>query len=125
MSADGSIQLELQAGSDWMTLHSGYVDIDARVSCASPSGGQGLEPQLQCDIRYLGKCAFDGPMLDVWKGERNSIDFGEAYYYTQPLLESRSHQLAWVNRTVFLAMGKISVREDGDVEAVYRIFKVG
>ncbi|KIW30213.1 uncharacterized protein PV07_05972 [Cladophialophora immunda] len=122
VSADGSINLELKAGSDWMTLHEGYAHMDARVSCASPAESQ---PQLQCDIRYLGVCAFDGPMLDLWKGKQESIDFGEAYYYTQPMLSSRSEALAWVNRTVFIAMGKLFVRSDGDVEAVYRMFKVG
>lgn len=105
-----------------MTLYPEYAHMDARVSCSSASG---VDKPISCDIRYLGKCAFDGPMLDVWKGKRDSIDFGEAYYYTQPMLESRCDELAWVNRTVFVAMGKISVRADGDIEAVYRIFKIG
>lgn len=105
-----------------MTLYSDYAHMDARVSCVSPSA---TKPQLQCDIRYLGICAFDGPMLEVWQGKRSSIEFGEAYYYTQPMLESRSPELAWVNKTVFLSMAKIGVRDDGDVEAVYRIFRVG
>lgn len=104
-----------------MTLYKDYAHMDARVSCGTPAG---QEPQLHCDIRYLGICAFDGPMLDVWRGARASLDFGEAYYYTQPMMESRNEQLAWVNRTVFLAMGKIHIRDDGDIEATYRIFKV-
>lgn len=64
-------------------------------------------------------------MGDLWSGEKHSLDFGEAYYYTQPMLESRNEELAWVNKTDFLSMGKIRVREDGDVEVVYRIFRVG
>lgn len=80
---------------------------------------------MQCDIRYLGRCAFEGPMLDIFVGKQDFLDFGEAYYYTQPLMSSRSEVLAWVNRAVFLGMGKLKVRSDGDIEAVYRIFKVG
>jgi hypothetical protein len=105
-----------------MTLHSAYAHIDARVSCTSP---EGAEPQLQCDVRYLGKCAFDGPMRNLWAGKRNSINFGETYYYTQPLLESRNEELAWVNSTVFLAMGSVRLQDDGNIEVVYKIFKVG
>jgi hypothetical protein len=64
-------------------------------------------------------------MLDVWEGRRASIEWGEGYYYTQPMMESRNDELAWVNHAVFLSMGKIKVREDGDIEVVYRIFKIG
>lgn len=122
-SADAATYLDMRAGSDWMTLHPDYVDIDARVSCTSP---RGAEPQLNVDIHYEGKIGFHGPVMAMFKGELNSTDFGDGYYYTAPILSSRNAELAWVNKTVFLAMGKLRVREeDGDVEVVYRIFKVG
>ena len=105
-----------------MRLRKDYADIDARVSCASPPGA---EHQLHIDVRYRGKIAFHGPMLQLWKGERSSLDWGEGYYYTSPILESRSEELAWVNKAIFVAMGNITVREDGDVQVIYRIFKVG
>ncbi|KAM5383713.1 hypothetical protein ACJZ2D_001702 [Fusarium nematophilum] len=121
-SADGAIEIPLTAGSDWMRLHKDYADIDARVSCASL---EGTETQLQCDVEYKGKIAFHGPMLQLWKGEKDSLDWCEGYYYTTPLLSSRCQELAWVNEAVFLGMGKIGVNEAGKVQVVYRIFKVG
>lgn len=105
-----------------MRLHDDYADIDARVSCSTPLG---VEPQLHCDIRYRGKIAYWGPMLDLWAGKTDSVEWGDGYYYTAPLLESRSEKLAWVNKAVFLAMGKCRVIEGGQIEGVYRIFKVG
>ncbi|KAF4448365.1 phosphoserine aminotransferase [Fusarium albosuccineum] len=121
-SSDGAIEIPLTAGSDWMRLHKSYADIDARVSCASLKGA---EKQLQCDVEYKGKIAFHGPMLQLWKGEKDSLDWCEGYYYTTPLLSSRCQELAWVNEAVFVGMGKISVNDDGKVQVVYRIFKVG
>ncbi|KAL6410736.1 hypothetical protein AUP68_07168 [Ilyonectria robusta] len=121
-SADGTIDIPLSVGSDWMRLHQDYADIDARVSCASLPG---TKPEIQCDIEYKGRIAFHGPMLQLWKGEKESLDWGEGYYYTTPLLASRSEELGWVNKTVFLGMGKIRVTESGSVEVVYRIFRVG
>ncbi|KAH7068615.1 hypothetical protein FB567DRAFT_585046 [Paraphoma chrysanthemicola] len=121
-SADGKIDIPLTAGSDWMTLHKDYADIDARVSCASPPGA---EHHLHIDLHYLGKIAFHGPVLDLFKGEKHSLDWGEGYYYTTPYLESRCEELAWVNKAVFVAMGAVGVRDDGDVQVSYRIFKVG
>ncbi|KIW24255.1 uncharacterized protein PV07_09983 [Cladophialophora immunda] len=122
VSADGTIKLDVKTGADWMTLHSNYAHIDARVSCLSPAG---QEPAINCEIEYKGIYSLEGAMLDVWAGKRASIDWGESYYYTAPLMESRNEELAWVNKAVFLSMGKIRVRDDGYIEVVYRIFKVG
>lgn len=121
-SADGTIEIPLLGGTDWMRLHETYADIDARVSCATKPGAAG--PQLNCDVSYRGKITFHGPMKALWAGEKSSLDWHEGYYYTSPVLESRSEQLAWVNETVFLGMGKITLTEAGNLQVVYRIFKV-
>lgn len=120
-SADGSISIPVVAGSDWMRLQDGYGDINARVSCASPAGSA---HQLQCDISYTGKIAFSETMTKLGKGEAHSFNWGDVYYHTTPLLESRCKELAWVNKTVFVSIGKLSLTENGNIQADYRIFKI-
>ncbi|KAH8808637.1 hypothetical protein F5884DRAFT_378414 [Xylogone sp. PMI_703] len=122
VSSDGSTTLQLVYGADWMTVYPTYATIDARVSLVSPAGS---EKQLNLDIRYLGKIHFSTEVLGLFSGKRKSLDFGESYYYTAPQLESRSQELEWVNRTVFLSMGRLQYDEEGKVIATYRIFKVG
>lgn len=79
---------------------------------------------MDCEIQYLGRIWLDKPVQELYSGQRDAIEFGQTYYYTQPLLTSSSDALRWVNRTVFIAMGKSRDRGDGNWEVVYRIFKV-
>ncbi len=56
---------------------------------------------------------------------KRELVFFEVYYYTTPVLESRSPELAWVNEAVFVCMGRLSLDGEGQVLVTYRIFKVG
>ncbi|KAF4950240.1 hypothetical protein FGADI_8328 [Fusarium gaditjirri] len=121
-SPDGAIDIPLIAGTDWMRLHENCADIDARVSVATKPG---TKPELNCDLNYREKIAFRVPIKEMFKGVKNTMDLGQGYYYTTLVLESRSKELAWVNESVFVASGKITLKDAGDIEVVYRIFKVG
>ncbi|KAM5380840.1 hypothetical protein ACJZ2D_003364 [Fusarium nematophilum] len=120
-SAEGTINIPVVAGADWMRIKGDHGDIDARVSCASPAGS---EPQLQCDISYRGKIAFTETIGKVAKGEASSFEWGDVYYHTTPLIESRCEELAWVNKTVFVSVGKLGLAKDGYAKAEYRIYKI-
>ena len=114
--------LEVAHGIDWMTVYPSYATIDGRVSLVSAAGS---EMELNLEVRYLGKIHFSSQVTDLFSGKQKALDFGESYYYTAPLLESRSSELAWVNNTVFLSMGRLSYNDKGTVQATYRLFKVG
>lgn len=120
-SADGTIDIPVVAGADWMRIKGDHGDIDARVSCASPAGS---EPQLQCDISYRGKIAFTETVLKLAKGEASSFEWGDVYYRTTPLIESRCEEFAWVNKMVFVSVGKLSLTKGGNAKAEYRIYKI-
>ena len=121
-SADGSINLILANGSDWMTVHEHYATIDARISLVSPAGDA---RNLNLDVAYKGKIALTADVLAIFKQEKHELDFGEVYYYTTPVLESRSPELAWVNEAVFVCMGRLWLGDEGQVWVTYRIFKIG
>lgn len=123
VSADGKTNLIVKAGTDWMTVHDHYVEIDARVCCESSTPGPGA---LNVDLAYRGRCELSKQTTAMFNFDdaagKRSQDF---YYYTTPYLSSRSPELSWVNETVFLASGTLFVNEDGTNSSLYRIYRVG
>ncbi|KAI9837594.1 MAG: hypothetical protein M1819_007245 [Sarea resinae] len=122
-SADGSITLQCAGGADYMLAKpdSATQSIDARLSFVGDSSNG-----LNLDFQYLGKITISPEMMEVFKSTPGKeTEFGQPYFYTTPRVSSKSEKLAWVNDTVFLAMGKVSVLENRDIELCYRIFKVG
>jgi hypothetical protein len=119
--------LKVTQAADWMTTTSeagGTLSIDARLSAVGFGDPQGLEENM--DIAYFGKFEVTEEnarmMMGAEKGK--APDFGDLYYYTQPKISSRSEKWAWVNKKVFLGMGKMS-QDGGQVRVTYRIFLVG
>lgn len=123
VSADGKVNLIVKAGTDWMTVHEGYVEIDARVCCESAT----LGPEaLNVDVAYLGRCELSKDTTAIFNQQngdgQSSRDY---YYYTTPYLSSRSKELSWVNEAVFVASGTASLTDDGIPTVLYRMYKVG
>lgn len=123
VSADGKINLIVKAGTDWMTVHDDYVEIDARVCCESAT----LELEsLNVDVAYLGRCELSKETTAIFNQENGAGDDPKrSYYYTTPYLSSRSKELSWVNEAVFVASGTASLTDDGIPTVLYRIYKVG
>jgi hypothetical protein len=121
-SADGKHEFKVKYGSDWMIVptDSRTITIDARVSAESDDG-------TNMELAYLGKMCITEEVRTLFDGSSaaRETQFGEPYYYTAPRIWSRSDEFAWVNDSVFLAMGKLRLDENGRVEAWYRILKVG
>ncbi len=121
-STDGNHEFKVKCGSDWMIVPMGSrtITIDARVS-AEKADGTNLE------LAYLGKMHITDEVRSLFDGSSaaRETQFGEPYYYTTPRIWSRSDEFAWVNDAVFLAMGKLRLNDNGQVEAWYRILKVG
>ena len=117
-TADGKSSFKVLNAADWMTMapDGAGVVVDARVNAQGADGG--------LDLRYQGKLRFSSELMDVFQGKRMGTEFGEGYYYTTPLITSRSEEFKWVNETVFLAQGLLRLREDGKLEVAYKIYKV-
>jgi hypothetical protein len=117
-TADGKTELKVTCGSDWMTCGPDSLTIDARVSTESPDG-------TNIDLKYLGELALGPEVKALFSGQSKETEFGQGYYYTTPKLSSRSEKFAWVNKAVFVGMGKMRLKSsEASIEAVYRIFKV-
>lgn len=103
-----------------MRINGSVVSIDARASVVSDKGA------LNLDFAYTGKLHVTEDVIKVFKGtEVGEIEFGQVYYYTTPKITSRSEEYVWVNDTIFVAQGRVAVKEPGKVTVAYRIFKVG
>jgi hypothetical protein len=106
-----------------MTVNNRYAAIDARVCCESATGGP---EALNVDIAYLGRCELSNDAATILTGGDTPVKVvHDSYYYTTPYLSSRSAELSWVNGTVFLATGKLSLTDDGNPTVLYRIYRVG
>lgn len=68
-SPDGSTDIPLIGGTDWMHFSENYTNLDARVSVANA--------ELNCDISYRGKLAFTEPIRELLKGVKKTVEWGE------------------------------------------------
>lgn len=94
------------------------ITIDARVTAIGDNG-------LNLDLAYMGKIAITPSLIASMTGASNNDDSAESYYYTLPLISSRSEQLSWVNDCCFVGRGSMSPVEGNKVKVLYSIFKVG
>lgn len=118
-SADGQTNLDVRVGCDWMTVHSDYAEIDARVCCNSPpSDGRALN----LDLEYKGRINLSEMAVQLMGGMGETVD--AAYYFTTVYLSSRSAELSWVNSSVFVGNGKLMANKDNAPVVRYRIYRV-
>ncbi|KAH7142229.1 hypothetical protein EDB81DRAFT_761055 [Dactylonectria macrodidyma] len=119
---DGKTRLEITSISDWMVLGQNQTTatVDARMSSVGPKG-------INLDMHYLGKFTITPGTNEVFGGTPGaSFNFGEEYLYVTPRISSRAQEFGWVNDSVFLATGKAkTIRDGGEIEISYLIFKVG
>lgn len=112
--------------SDWQTRGpTDVMGIDARVSAMSEDGKENMELQYYGKIKITKK--IEGVIAAT--GEtRTGTEWGDGYYWVTPRIHSRSEKWAWVNDSVFLACGKLTLSRNQDGSSVstvsYRVYKV-
>jgi hypothetical protein len=100
-------------GSDWLLVGpDGYGRLDVRLTIHTDDGAH-------IYVQYLGVIEYTEAALAANAGERSS-DWDEQYLRTCPRLETGDPRYAWVNRTVFVAQGRL---HPGPV-VEYRVFRV-
>jgi hypothetical protein len=103
----------LPGGGDWFLLHDdGYARIDVRLLLRTADGA-GIY------MHYLGLMEYNDATLAAARG-RGATAFADQYLRVFPQLETGDERYAWVNRTAFLAEGRVI-----DASAVeYHVYRV-
>jgi len=100
-------------GSDWVLVgHDGYGRLDVRLTLHTHDGAH-------IYVQYFGLIEYTHAAHAANAGERSS-DWHEHYFRTCPRLETGDPRYEWVNRTVFVAQGRL---HPGPV-VEYRVFRV-
>jgi hypothetical protein len=101
-------------GSDWvLTGEDGYGRLDVRLTINT-------HDDAHLYVQYFGVIEYNEAALAANAGTRSS-DYGEHYFRTAPRIETGDQRYGWVNRTIFVAEGRI---HPGPV-VEYRVYRVG
>jgi Protein of unknown function (DUF3237) len=100
-------------GADWVLVGpDGYGRLDVRLTLHTPDGAH-------IYVQYFGVIEYTEAALAANAGERSS-DWDEHYFRTSPRLETGDPRYEWVNRTLFVARGRL---HPGPV-VEYQVFRV-
>jgi hypothetical protein len=100
-------------GADWVLVGpDGYGRLDVRLTIHTDDGAH-------IYVQYFGVIEYTEAALAANRGERSS-DYDEQYFRTAPRLETGDPRYDWVNRTVFVARGRL---HPGPV-VEYEVFRV-
>jgi hypothetical protein len=90
----------LTGGADWVLVGpDGWGRLDVRLQIRTHDGAF-------LYVQYLGVIEYTEAAHAANAGERSS-DYGDHYFRTTPRLETGDERYAWVNRTVFVAEGRL------------------
>jgi hypothetical protein len=100
-------------GSDWiLTGSDGYGRLDVRLTIHTADGAH-------LYVQYFGVIEYNDAARAANAGTHSS-DYGQHYFRTAPRIETGDSRYEWVNRTLFLAEGRI---HPGPV-VEYRVYRV-
>jgi len=100
-------------GADWVLVGAdGYGRLDVRLTLHTHDGAH-------IYVQYFGVIEYTDAAHAANAGERSS-DWDEHYFRTSPRLETGDPRYEWVNRTLFVAQGRL---HPGPV-VEYRVFLV-
>jgi hypothetical protein len=100
-------------GGDWVLVGpDGYGRLDVRLQIRTDDGAD-------IYVQYYGVIEYTEGALAANRGERSS-EYDEHYFRTSPRLETGDPRYDWVNRTVFVARGRL---HPGPV-VEYEVFRV-
>lgn len=87
-------------GGDWvLTGPDGFGRLDVRLTLHTGDGAH-------IYVQYFGVIEYGDAAVAANAGERSS-DYGDHYFRIAPRLETGDSRYAWVNRTLFVAKGRI------------------
>lgn len=87
-------------GGDWVLVgEDGHGRLDVRLTITTHDGAH-------LYVQYFGVVEYNEAALAANRGERAS-EFDDQYFRTAPRLETGDPRYDWVNRTLFLAEGRI------------------
>lgn len=87
-------------GGDWVLLGpDGWGRLDVRLTIHT-------DDDAHLYVQYFGVIEYTDAALAANAGERSS-DYDEHYFRTAPRIETGDERYAWVNRTVFVADGRL------------------
>jgi hypothetical protein len=87
-------------GADWVLVGpDGWGRLDVRLQIHTADGAH-------LYVQYLGVIEYNDAAHAANAGERSS-DFGDHYFRTAPRIETGDERYAWVNRTLFVAEGRL------------------
>jgi hypothetical protein len=87
-------------GADWVLVGpDGVGRLDVRLTLHTDDGAH-------IYVQYTGVIEYTDAALAANRGERSS-DYADHYFRTAPRLETGDPRYAWVNRTLFVAEGRL------------------
>jgi len=92
------------AGADWMLRGTdGFGRIDARLTVRT-------DDSAMIYVQYFGILELTPGIVAVMRGGETPTDYEDQYFITCPRLETGAERYAWVNKTAFIAEGRVSSR---------------
>jgi hypothetical protein len=89
------------AGADWILRGpDGFGRVDVRFTVQTEDGAF-------IYVQYLGLLELTPAVVAVMGGGGTPTGYGDQYFITNPRLETGDDRYAWVNRTAFLAEGRL------------------
>ena len=101
-------------GGDWFLVgddQGGRLDCRANIK---------TDDDALIYVQYLGILVLTPDVVAMLEGRDTVPSGGEQYFFTNPRLETGDERYAWVNRTMFVAHGRISLGPRVD----YRVYRL-
>ena len=101
-------------GGDWILIGAdGFGRIDVRAQMVTHDGAA-------IYFQYLGLLEMNEAVMRKLADPASSTDFGDQYFRSAPRLETGDPRYAWVNRTLFVAEGRMPAVSGVE----YRVYRV-
>ncbi|HEY2193388.1 MAG TPA: DUF3237 domain-containing protein [Actinomycetospora sp.] len=102
------------AGADWILRGpDGYGRVDARLTITTDDGAK-------IYLQYVGLLELTPAIVAVMSGGGDGTAYGDQYFVTGPRFETGDSRYDWLNRSVFVAEGRLVPGPAVD----YQVFRV-
>lgn len=94
------LDARILGGGEWALITAdGYIRIDVRIQAETHDGAF-------IYIQYNGLLRFD-EAVQAALADGSGTDFGDAYFYINPRIETGDPRYAWLNTTFFVGQGRM------------------
>ena len=97
--------------ADWLTITEDYGHLDVRATLETHDGAY-------IYVEYIGRVELTAAVQAALAGN-GSTEYGDAYFFTAPRMQTGDPRYRWVNNLICVALGKLSA---GRVD--YQVFQV-